>query len=56
MALTEVTIECTYGCNYGWNSYSINGKLYVECAKCEREIKGSFYIGKDGWVKRKVVA
>ena len=56
MPLTQITIECSYGCNYGWDSYTVGGEIWVECARCERKIEGSFYIGKDGWVKRKVVA
>ena len=49
---TEIQCKCV-GCNSeGWDSYTIAGELYLECATCECKIEGNFVIGSDGWIKQ----
>ena len=50
------TIKCQNCESEDWDSYDYNGKLRLECFWCYADIEGNFFIGKDGWVKKKVSA
>jgi hypothetical protein len=52
--MTTSTIKCEYlDCDsQGWDSYTIDGELYIDCTTCGREIEGKFQIAADGWIER----